>query len=242
MASSNRGNGGNHDPDHDHDNDNGHGNSDHDHDAPCYCRGTLILTERGEIRIEDLAIGDMVVTISGAAKPIKWIGRRSYAGPFITGNRAVLPIVVRAGALAPDIPARDLWVSPRHALLLDGVFVPTELLVNGQTIFQAEAVDQVDYFHLEFEAHEVILAEGTPAESYVEYDNRHGFHNAHEFAALYPDDTRPSFGYCLPLVEPGMPELAMIRARIFDRAATLGHSVDADPDLHLVIDATIVAA
>jgi hypothetical protein len=58
----------------------------------------------------------------------------------------------------------------------------------------------------------VILAEGTPAESYVEYDNRHGFHNAHEFAALYPDDTRPSFGYCLPLVEPGMPELAMIRA------------------------------
>ena len=157
------------------------------------------------------------------------------------GNRAVLPIVVRAGALAPDIPARDLWVSPRHALLLDGVFVPAELLVNGQTILQAEAVDQVDYFHLEFEAHEVILAEGTPAESYVEYDNRHGFHNAHEFAALYPDDTRPSFGYCLPLVEPGMPELAMIRARLFDWAATLGHSAAADPDLHLVIDATIVA-
>ena len=67
MASSNRGNGGNHDPDHDHDNDNGHGNSDHDHDAPCYCRGTLIMTERGQIRIEDLAIGDMVVTISGEA-------------------------------------------------------------------------------------------------------------------------------------------------------------------------------
>ena len=64
----------------------------------------------------------------------------------------VLPIVVRAGALAPDIPVRDLWVSPRHALLLDGVFVPAELLVNGQTILQAEAVDQVDYFHLEFES------------------------------------------------------------------------------------------
>ena len=59
--------------------------------------------------------------------------------------------------------------------------------------------------------------EGTPAESYVEYDNRHGFHNAHEFAALYPDDTRPSFGYCLPLAEPGMPELSVIRARLFER-------------------------
>jgi len=92
------------------------------------------------------------------------------------------------------------------------------------------------------EAHEAILADGTPAESYVEYDNRHGFHNAHEFAALYPDDTRPSFGYCLPLVEPGMPELAMIRARLFDWAATLGHSAAADRDLHRVIDATIVAA
>jgi hypothetical protein len=179
----------------------------------------LILTQRGGARIEDLAIGDMVVTISGEAKPIKWIGRRSYAGQFITGNPAVLPIVVRAGALAPDIPVRDLWVSPRHALLLDGVFVPAELLVNAQTVVQAEAVDQVDYFHLEFEAHEVIMAEGTPAESYVEYDNRHGFHNAHEFAALYPDDTRPSFGYCLPLAEPEMPELTVIRARLFERAA-----------------------
>ena len=184
----------------------------------------------------------MVVTISGEAKPIKWIGRRSYAGQFITGNRAVLPIVVRAGVLAPDIPVRDLWLSPRHALLLDGVFVPAELLVNAQTIVQAEAVDQVDYFHLEFEAHEVILAEGTPAESYVEYDNRHGFNNAHEFVALYPDDTRPSFGYCLPLAEPGMPELTVIRTRLFERAASLGHSVNADPDLHLVIDPTILAA
>ena len=113
---------------------------------------------------------------------------------------------------------------------------------NGQTILQADAVDQVDYFHLEFDAHEAILAEGTPAESYVEYDNRHGFHNAHEFAALYPDDTRPSFGYCLPLAEPGMPELSVIRARLFERAATLGRSAAADPDLRLVNDATIVAA
>jgi Hint domain len=145
-SGNNQGHGGvgSHDPDHDHDNDSGHGHSDHDHDAPCYCRGTLILTKRGELRIEDLAIGDMVVTISGEAKPIKWIGRRSYAGQFISGNRAVLPIVVRAGALAPDIPVRDLWVSPRHALLLDGVFVPAELLVNAQAILQAEAVDQVD--------------------------------------------------------------------------------------------------
>ena len=183
------------------------------------------------------------MALERAFEPVEELrGRINLVVVLALRKHAVLPIVMRAGALAPDIPARDLWVSPRQALLLDGVFVPAELLVNGQTILQAEAVDQVDYFHLEFEAHEVILAEGTPAESYVEYDNRHGFHNAHEFAALYPDDTRPSLGYCLLLVEPGMPELAMIRARIFDRAATLGHSAAADPDLHLVSDATIVAA
>jgi hypothetical protein len=236
------GRGGDHDPDHDHDNDNGHGHSDHDHDAPCYCRGTLVLTERGEVRVEDLAIGDMVVTISSEAKPIKWIGRRSYAGEFIAGNRAVLPIVVRAGALAPDIPARDLWVSPRHALFLDGVLVPAEHLLNSQTILQAEAVDQVEYFHLEFEAQEVILAERTPAESYVECDNRQGFHNAHEFATLYPDDERAPFGYRLPLLEPGMAELAAIRDKLFDRAAALGYVTTSDPGLHLVVDGTIVAA
>jgi hypothetical protein len=88
----------------------------------------------------------------------------------------------------------------------------------------------------------VILAEGAPAESYVECDNRQGFHNADEFAALYPDDARASFAYCLPRLEAGMAELAAIRARLLERAAALGHPTTADPDLHLVVDGTVVAA
>src|SRR5262249_42987873 len=214
----------------------------HEHDAPCYYRGTLIRTPRSEVKVEDLAIGDLVMTISGEGKPIKWIGRRSYAGEFLAGNPAVLPIVVRAGALAPEIPVRDLWLSPGHALLIDGVMVASEHLINGLTILQAKAVDQVEYFHLEFEAHEVILAEAAAAESYVECDNRHRFNNAREFAALYPNDTRASFSYCLPRLEAGMAKLAPIRARLFARAAALGHATTADPGLHLVVDGTTVEA
>jgi Hint domain len=187
-------------------------------------------------------IGDLVMTVSGEAKPIKWIGRRSYNGRFITGQREVLPIVVRAGALAEGVPARDLWLSPGHALLFDEVMVAVEYLVNGLSIVQPEAVDRVEYFHLEFEAHEVILAEGAAAESYVECDNRQGFHNAHEFAALYPDDARPPFSYCLPRLETGMAELATIRERLFERAEVLGYLTTPDPDLHLVVDGKVVVA
>jgi hypothetical protein len=206
----------------------------------CYCRGTQILTDLGEVAVEDLAIGDRVMTISGEVKPVKWVGYRAYDGRFVAGNRAMLPVRIAAGALADGVPVRDLCVSPGHALLVAGMLVRAEHLLNGATITQEEAVERIEYFHVELEAHEIIIADGAPAESYIDCDNRGKFHNAGEFARLYPDDDQPRWQYCRPLLDWDSPEPDAIREALLARAERLGHQVDRDPDLHLVVDGAVI--
>jgi collagen type I/II/III/V/XI/XXIV/XXVII alpha len=204
-------------------------------EMPCFAAGTCILTAHGELPVEGLQIGDLVATRTGL-RPIKWIGTRAYDPRFIRGQKSVLPIVISAGALAHGVPARDLWVSPEHALYLDDVLVPAKLLVNGMTIVQVEAVDQLEYFHIELDSHDVILAEGTPAETYIECNNRRIFHNAAEFTELYPEaPVAEPVAFCAPRLEEGAAVLA-IRERLLARATALGYQVTDDPGLHLVAD------
>ena len=168
-------------------------------DMPCYCAGTLIATAHGELQVEELAIGDEVLTRSGALRPIKWIGRRSYSGRFARGTH-VLPICFKAGCIGPDQPRRDLWVSPNHAMFLEGVLIEARDLINGASIIQAERVERVDYFHLELDAHDIILADGAWSESFVDDDSRAIFQNAREYATLYPYLRAKPAHYCAPRV------------------------------------------
>jgi O-antigen biosynthesis protein len=93
--------------------------------------------------------------------------------------------------------------------------VPAKLLVNGNTIKQLDHIESLETFHIELSTHDILLAEGTLAESYAETNNRSKFHNAQEFVALYPDDKALSFQFCAPRIEEGSPELARIRTRLF---------------------------
>ena len=185
--------------------------------APCYCPGTLIKTPCGETAVERLKIGDDVVTASGMARPVKWIGRRSYGGRFVRGSKEILPVCIKAGAVDDNVPKRDLWISPHHAMFLDGVLIEAKDLINGVSIVQAEHVENVEYFHIELDTHDVIIAEGALSESFIDDDSRGMFHNAHEYAALYADEIHEPAGYCAPRLGEGY-EVEAVRMRLAQRA------------------------
>jgi hypothetical protein len=202
----------------------------------CFCRGTAILTAGGERPIETLRIGDVLVTASGAHRAIRWIGTRAYDPRFAARNPSVWPVRIAAGALADGVPKRDLFVSPCHALYLDGVLVEASHLLNFVTITQPAPASIIDYVHVELESHDVILAEGAPAETFLDRDCRAMFDNAATYKALYPDAvsaTAPVF--YARRVENGA-ALASIRARLAVRAGVAPSSATAPGPLQGRLD------
>jgi autotransporter passenger strand-loop-strand repeat protein len=193
--------------------------------AACLAEGTLIRTETGERPIETLRVGERVVTASGAARPIIWTGHRGVAPHRHPRPHDVMPVRVRAHAVAPGCPARDLLLSPDHAVFLDGVLIPVRHLVNGASIAQEDA-DRITWWHVELETHDVILAEGLPTESYLDTGNRAAFVNGGASVRMHPAFARTAEGAwaaegCAPLVEEGE-VLERVRARLAARVPGLG--------------------
>jgi autotransporter passenger strand-loop-strand repeat protein len=135
--------------------------------APCFLTGTRIATPEGEVAVEDLHEDDLVLTASGKAKPVRWIGYRHVIAAELPDAHLYAPIVIEAGAIAEGKPARDLFVTPDHAIFVEGRLVPVKLLVNGTTIRQ-EPRAEYSFYHLELDRHDLLLAEGLEAESYLD--------------------------------------------------------------------------
>ena len=151
----------------------------------CFMQGTMIATPAGERAVEALQAGDLVTTLDGSAKKVKWIGHRTYEAEFGASEAFVRPVMFRAGSLGGGLPARDLKVSPQHGMLIDGVMVPAGALVNGVSIVRDTTVADVTYFHVELDGHEAIFAEGAATETFVDHDSRAIFDNADEYGLLY---------------------------------------------------------
>lgn len=150
----------------------------------CFYPGTRLTTPTGEVAVEDIQPGTLLLTNDGLAVPVRWLGRSTISTRFADPLR-VLPIRIKAGALGEKLPARDLLVSPDHAMFIDGLLLQAGALVNGATIFREARVPEVfTYFHVELATHALLLAEGAAAESFVDNVNEMGFDNWAEHAAL----------------------------------------------------------
>ena len=206
----------------------------------CFAAGTRIRTPGGAVAVEALRPGDAVLTASGRAVPVAWLGYRHLHCRRHPHAERVWPVRVMQDAFASGVPERDLWLSPEHAVFIGGALIPIRCLVNGATI-QRDPWPEVTYWHVELPRHDVILAEGLACESYLDCGNRDAFANGGAFLRLHPDFTprRWERDACAPLCLEGA-AVAAARAALRRRAEALGFAASEAPALRLEIDGRLV--
>jgi hypothetical protein len=195
----------------------------------CFCVGTLIDTLDGKVQVEKVRPGDIVSTAHNGPRPVKWVGKGKVLAT--RGRRsAATPVIVRKGALTDNVPNQDLCVTKAHSLYIDGVLIPVEFLVNHKTILWDDRAQEVEIYHVELDSHDVLIANGTPAESYRDDGNRWLFENASADWHLPPQEP-----YAPVLT--GGPVVDSVWRRLMHRAGPrhLPPLTD-DPDLHLIVD------
>ncbi len=170
--------------------------------TPCFTPGTRIATPQGEVAVEDLKIGDRVVTRDNGAQAIRWIGRRTLGWAAINANPHLRPILFRKGSLGENLPERDMMVSPNHRMLVARdrtalYFAEREVLVAAKHLISGKSVVGIDiagviYVHFLCDRHEVVLANGAWTESFQPTDRSlKGVGNAQrmEILELFPELT-----------------------------------------------------
>lgn len=166
--------------------------------TPCFVAGSRIVTDRGAVAVEDLCLGDRVLTRDHGYRPIRWIGAREFSDAQLLDYPELRPVTIAAGALDGVLPLADLAVSPQHRMLLrddNAVTGDREILVpaialTGQTGISQATEGGVIYYHLMFDAHEVICSEGAWSESFLpEAAALGGMHAAQltEILTIFPE-------------------------------------------------------
>lgn len=142
---------------------------------PCFTPGSMVATQRGDIAVEDLVEGDRVLTRDNGYQPIRWVGRRDLTVLELFLHETLRPVLIRKGALGPDMPARDMMVSPQHRMLIEGAtaemyFGEAEVLVAATHMVGQPGIERafpkgVSYLHLLFDQHEILCVDGVWTES-----------------------------------------------------------------------------
>lgn len=176
-------------------------------DVPCFTAGTYITVPGGLRLVEDLAVGDEVITLNHGPQPIRWVGRRHLSVAQLNANPKLKPIRIRNGSLGNGLPNRDLLVSRQHRMLASSrismrMFGDTLSLIAAINLTQLSEVSVVTkprdvmYFHLMFDQHEIIFAEGAPTESLflgAQALEALGAQSREEILTLFPEVARADF-------------------------------------------------
>ena len=199
----------------------------------CFAEGTRIALAEGWRAVEDVRPGDVVRLADGGTERVIWTGHRRLRCARHPRPADVMPVRVAAHAFGEGRPERDLVLSPDHAVFIDGMLIPVRYLLNGATMRQ-ERVALVTYWHVELPRHAVLLAEGLPAESYLDTGNRAAFANAGTVAEAAPEFARAVWASdaCAELVVAGA-RVASVRRALLARAQRMGFVRTGDPDLTL---------
>jgi hypothetical protein len=183
----------------------GHGQPGPGQSGPAHCllKGTMILTFSGYRPVQDLQIGDEVHTLAGL-KAIKWIGYNKFTKEEDkTWLDSVMPIRVARFAIDDHSPHSDLYLSPLHCVFFNKALIPVKYLINGTSVAQSAPSDisAIEYYHIEFDGHEVLYAEGALVESFFDGESeREAFSNFVTYERLYGAERQPKMTPFAPIL------------------------------------------
>ena len=213
----------------------------------CFLSGSMIRTSKGDVAVEDIQIGDQVVTFDwrnnqDVIRPVIWTGKGHCKVRFdLPDDEAGWPVRVIKNAISDGVPYKDMLITAEHCLFFRDRFVPVRMLVNGVSIFYDKSITSYDYYHVETEQHSVITADGMLTESYLDTGNRSSFRQEGKIATLrgavknWADDAGAPLGVERSFVEP------LFRALEWRENSVVGTKISTtkietttDPDLHLI--------